>query len=208
MSQILRYLLGLLIIVALVYSGYELGRRLGKKDVQSQLIENYSFVRDIAELASLEVSGVSTFKATNLSNDGSFTDGLKKFFAEKTVRLSVPYTAKYGVNLQDSAMRIVRKDSIVEVHLPAPQLLSFELRLDRMDASSQEGILYASKADLYTAFQKQLYAEGRAQLEQNAMYLKQTSDGVSKLITKYFSAAGVQAVCIFDLQSRVIIPKG
>jgi len=175
--------------------------------MQSQLIENYSFVREIAELASLEVNGISTFSATNISNDGSFSDAMKKMFSEKTVHLSVPYTAKYGVDLQDSAMRITRRDSVVEIHLPQPRLLSYELRLDRMDATSREGMLYASKADLYTVYQKQLYAEGRTQLERNRTYLTQTAKGVSRVIGQYFNAAGLHAVCIFDLPSTVARPK-
>ena len=207
MSRILRLLIALLIILALIYGGYEIGKRMGKSDVQSQLIENYSFVREIAELASLEVAGISTFTATNIANDGSFSDALKKFFAEKTVHLSVPYTAKYGVDLRDSNMRIVRRDSVIEIHLPAPRLLSYELRLDRMDATSREGMLLSSKADLYTIYQKQLYAEGRRQLERNKGYLSQTATGVSGLLVQYFRSAGLHAICIFDLPSTVVIPK-
>jgi hypothetical protein len=207
MSRILRLIIALLILLAIIYGGYEFGRRMGRNDMQSQLIENYSFVREIAELASLEVNGISTFKATNIANDGSFSDALKKMFAEKTVHLSMPYTAKYGVDLRDSAMRITRKDSVVEIHLPPPRLLSYELRLDRMDATSSEGLLFASKADLYTVYQKQLYSEGRAQLARNQNYLSQTAEGVSRIIRQYFNAAGLHAVCIFDEPSRVGIPK-
>lgn len=207
MSRILRLILSLLILLAVIYGGYELGRRLGRNEMRTQLIENYSFVREIAELASLEVNGISSFSATNISNDGSFSDALKKLFSEKTVHLSVPYTAKYGVDLQDSTMRIVRRDSMIEVHLPQPRLLSFELRLDRMDATSREGLLYASKADLYTVYQKQLYSEGRAQLERNRSYLSQTAKGISRIIQQYFKAAGLQAVCIFDIPSTIVVPK-
>ncbi len=208
MSKILRLLITLLILLALVYGGYELGRRIGRNDVRSELIENYSFVREIAELASVEVDGVSTFKATNLANDGSFSDAVKRFFAEKSVSLSVPYVAKYGVDLRDSNMRIERKDSLVLVHLPAPKLLSYELRLDRLESSSREGILYASKADLYMSYQQQLYADGRRQLEHNAIYLRQTEEGIAKLLGQYFSAAGLRARCIFDLPDFSNAPKG
>ncbi len=208
MSRILSLVLALLIILALIYGGYNLGRRAGESDVQAKLIENYSFVRDISELASLEVSGISTFTATNIANDGSVSDAIKKLFAEKSVHLSVPYTAKYGVNLSDSTMRIVRRDSVVEIHLPAPQLLSFEIRLDRMDATSREGILYSSKADLYTGFQKQHYTESRQQMARNKAYLDQTKNGVRRLLTQYFSAAGLRAVCIFDAPLAQGVPKG
>lgn len=198
MSKILRLLIALLVLLALIYGGYELGKRFGRDDVRSEMIENYSFVREIAELASLEVDGISTFKATNLANDGSVSDAMKRFFAEKTVTLSVPYVAKYGVDLRDSTMRIERVDSIVLIHLPMPKLLSYELRLDRMDATSREGILYASKADLYMTYQQKLYRDGRAQLERNAIYLRQTQEGIAHLLEQYFAAAGLRSRCIFD----------
>jgi hypothetical protein len=208
MSGILRLLIALLIILALIYGGYEMGRRLGKDDTRTELIENYSFVREIAELATLEVAGISTFTSTNIANDGSFSDALKKLFTEKTVHLSVPYTAKYGVDLKDSAMRIVRRDSVVEIHLPPPKLLSFELRIDRMDAVSREGLLLSSKADLYTVFQKRLYADTRARLEANKTYMSQTIKGVSRLLEQYFKTVGLHAICIFDIPPAVRIPAG
>ena len=203
MSKVLRLLIALLILVALIYGGYELGKRFGRNDVRSELIENYSFVREIAELASLEVDGVSTFKATNLANDGSVSDAMKRFFAEKTVTLSVPYVAKYGVDLRDSNMRIERVDSIIVIHLPMPKLLSYELRLDRMDANSREGVLYASKADLYMQYQQKLYTQGRQQLQTNAIYLRQTQEGIARLLQQYFAATGLQTRCIFDLPETI-----
>jgi len=208
MSRILSLIIGLLIIIALVFTGYELGRRMGQGDVQSEIIENYSFVRDIAELASLEVNGVSSINATNLANDGSFTDAMRKMFTEQTVHLSVPYTAKFGVDLKDSAMRIIRKDSIIEIHLPEPRLLSYELRLDRLDASNQSGLFTSASPDLYTGFQKQLYQEGRAQLEANTVYRNQTSIGISHLLERYFKSAGITAICIFDQTVSMQNPKG
>jgi hypothetical protein len=207
MSKVLRLLIALLVLTALIFAGYELGTRFGKNELRNELIENYSFVREIAELASLEVDGVSTFKATNLANDGSFTDAMKRFFAEKTVRLSVPYVAKYGVDLRDSNMHIERRDSVVIVHLPMPKLLSYELRLDRLDANSHEGVLYSSKADLYMTYQQRLYSEGRKQLENNTVYLKQTQEGIEKLLKQYFGVTGLRVRCIFDLPPTVTIPK-
>ncbi len=209
MSRTLRAFTALLVVAALIYAGYRVGRHFGRSGVQTQLIENYSFVREIAQLATLEVSGTTAFTATNLANDGSFSDAMKQFFAEKTVHLSVPYTAKFGIDLQDSSLRIERADSAtVLIHLPAPKLLSYELRLDRMDATSREGILFSSKADLYTVYQKQLYTDSRKQLEGNTRYLSQTASGVTRLLEKYFAAAGLKARCIFDLPGLTVTPKG
>lgn len=208
MMKIVRLLLLLLLVAALLYMGYQLGRS-SKPRNQVQLIENYSFVRDIAELAAIEANGISKIRTTNLTNDGSWTDALRKKLLENTVEVSVPYIAKYGVDLGDSLMRIVRKDSVVEIYLPAPKLLSYELRLDRMETSNRKGWLLSPSDDRYTEIEKKLYRESRAQMETNTMYLHDSRERISKLLSEYFSSLGLKSVCIFDMPSKVIsLPKG
>lgn len=204
MSKLIRSLILLLILIALIYTGYQLGRSTARKEAQTQLIENYSFVRDIAELATLEVNGVSTFNSTNLANDGSWTDALKKAFLENTVHLSLPYTAKYGVNLQQDSLLLSRKDSVVTIHLPQCRLLSYELRLDRVDAGSHKGWLLGENDNRYTDIQKKLYTQSRTQLEGNQLYKSQSQDRVCRLLTQYFSSLHLRAVCTFDRPSGII----
>jgi len=207
--KIARPLSLLLLLLIILYAGYQFGRNSNKPEGNVQLIENYSFVREIAELASLEANGVSTFKTTNLTNDGSWTDALRKKFLENTVQISVPYTAKYGVDLKDSAMRIVRKDSIVEIHLPQPRLLSYELRLDRMETTSQSGWLLSPSDERYTELQKKLYTQSRAQLEANSLYLIDSRQRICTILEQYFLTLKLKSVCIFDMPSPVIDrPKG
>ena len=209
MKKLLQLSILLLVLVSVIYAGYQLGRNTGRREGQTQLIENYSFVREIAELASLEVNGVTIFKSTNLANDGSWTDALRKTFLENTVQLSLPYTAKYGVDLQDSLMRIARKDSVVEIHLPQPKLLSFELRLDRLEASSRKGWLLGPNDELYTQIQKKLYAQSRAQLETNEIYLKSSRERIERMMTQYFLPLHLHSICIFEPGSGVVNhPKG
>src|SRR6186997_714956 len=129
----MRYILWSIIILAAIFVGYNIGRIFTNRGNKTELTENYSFVREIAELASIEVSGTTSLNSSNVTNDGSFTDELKRIFVEKTVRLSAPYTAKYGVNLKDSSLRIVRTDSTVKIYLPPPKLLSYEIHLDRLE---------------------------------------------------------------------------
>lgn len=209
MSQTIRLITGLIVIIALVFMGYYLGKNNGANQVRSQVIENYSFVRQIAELGALEVNGVTNFKSTNLANDGSISDRLKKLFLEQTVHLSLPYTAKYGVDLKDSSLKITKQDSILLIELPRPKLLSFELRLDKLDASSRAGWLSSSSPDLYTDFQKQMYEESRAQLAGNGPYLAQTEAGIIALLKSYFKVTGFGVVCQFTPPSTTVqLPKG
>lgn len=200
----MRWIVVLVLIVLVLFAGYEFGKRAGRNDVQTQIIENYSFVREIAQLASLEASGMTTFKSTNLANDGSWTDAFKKAFIENSIQISVPYTAKYGIDLQDSTMRIVRKDSLIEIHLAQPKLLSYELHMDRIETSNKKGLLISPEDERYIAIQKKMYAQSRAQLEQNGLMLNQSRDKVCGILKKYFSSLGLQSVCIFNEQPNVI----
>lgn len=123
------------------------------------------------------------------------------------MRLSVPYTAKYGVDLSDSTMRIERGDSgAVLIYLPAPALLSYELRMDRLEVSSREGLLLSARPELFARYQQQLYREGRAQLQRNGVYRTQAAQRVARLLEKYFAAAGLRARCVFALPTAVVMP--
>lgn len=187
-----------ILILSTLYLGYNLGKlRSGPKE-HTDLTMNYAFVRTIAELASLEVSGTTTLKSTNVANDGSWTDELKRVFVERTVRLSVPYTAKYGVNLNDSSMRIERSDSLLRVYLPQPKLLSYEIHLNRLEASNEKGWFQFENEETYPQFQKKLYNDSRAQLANQVNYLARSREKICEIISKYFAPMNVKTQCVFE----------
>lgn len=195
----MRYLFWLVIIAAAVFIGYSIAKFFIPRQNNTQLIDNYSFVKEIAELASLEVNGITTLTSSNLANDGSIGDELRRVFMERTVRLSAPYTAKYGVNLEDSSLRIVRSDSVIKVYLPPPQLLSYEMHIDRLEASNKKGWLLFENDEAYTAFQKKMYREGRQKLETNEVFLKRSRDKICDIIQKYFVPLHVRTLCIYEV---------
>jgi hypothetical protein len=189
-----------IVLIAACIIAYTVGQRRGRSDSRTELIENYAFVREIAELASLEVAGSSTFKSTNIpESEPGILSSFRKSLFEKTVTLTVPFTAKYGVNLSHDSLRIERSgDSVLKLHLPRPKLLSYELHMDRMDAVSKKGLLLAQNDAFYQDFQKKLYAQGRGQLAQNEMYLNRAADRVCSLLKSYFDITGLHTVCIFN----------
>lgn len=194
-----RFLTLLVLAAAVGIIAYILGQRKGRSESRTELIENYSFVRDIAELASVEVSGTTTYKSTNVPEDetGPLT-ALRKYFFEKSVTLTVPYTAKYGVDLSQDSIRIRRvNDSVLRLDLPKPKLLSYELRLDRQEASRTKGIMLLQDDQFYTAFQKKLYTQSRAQLAGNTLYLNRAQDRICGLLQQYFRGAGQRTECHF-----------
>jgi hypothetical protein len=176
-----------LVLVLTLILVFWLGQRSGARIVNEQTLSNSLIVREIAELASLEVQGTATIKRSNLTNDGGWADNLRKVFAENTVWVTVPYTAKFGVNVDDKNFTVVVGEKEVLVSLPATQLLSYELRLDQMETANKKGWFMFSDDETYTDVQKKLYTSSRQDVEQNAAYGEQSKEKIRKIIAQYYA---------------------
>lgn len=197
MKNLTSKLLGLLLLAAMGIVAYTIGKHMGSKDTDTKLINNHSFVKNIIELAGLQVSGTTTFKSSNADTDGGFWAGIKNALTENTATLTVPYTAKYGVAMADSTLQISVKDSVVQLTLPATQLLSFELHMDRMETSTRKGLLVLEDDEYYQAFQKKLYADARTQLAANSSYLRQSQQRIEQILQQYYQPLGLRVRCVF-----------
>jgi len=176
----------LLVFALLILLVFWLGKQFGSRTLSQEVLSNSLVVREIAELASLEVQGVASIKRSNLENNGEWTDNLKKLFLENTIWVSVPYLAKYGVDINENNFRLTVTDKKIRVRLPAPRLLSYELKLDKMETSNRKGWLLFQDDETYTDVQKKLYQTSRIQLESNTVYLQQSKDKIRKIITRYY----------------------
>jgi ribosomal protein L23 len=176
----------LLILALLILLVFWLGKQFGSRSTSQEVLSNSVVVREIAELASLEVQGVASIKRSNLENNGDWTDNLKKVFLENTVWVSIPYLAKYGVDVNDQNFRVSATANKISIRLPVPKLLSYELKVDRMETSNRKGWFLSQDDETYTDVQKKLYQTSRAQLESNAIYLQQSKDKIRKIITQYY----------------------
>lgn len=183
----MKKLIILLVLVLTVVLVFWLGQRSGARIVNEQAISNSLIVREIAELASLEVQGTATIKRSNLTNDGGWADNLRKVFTENTVWVTVPYTAKFGVNVDDKNFKVGVDKKEVLVSLPATQLLSYELRLDQMETANRKGWFMFSDDETYTDVQKKLYTTSRQQVEQNSAYREQCKDKIRRIIAQYYA---------------------
>jgi hypothetical protein len=175
------------VIILFIIGIFMLGRCSGSKNVNRQVLSNSLIVKEIAELASLEVQGNASIKRSNVANSGEWTDNLKKVFAENTVWVTVPYTAKYGVDVNDQNFSVSQQDKTITVSLPAPSLLSYELRLSQMETANRKGWLMASDDETYTDVQKKLYETSRAQLQNNGQYIEQSKEKIRQIIATYYS---------------------
>ncbi|NSL87917.1 DUF4230 domain-containing protein [Chitinophaga sp. Mgbs1] len=177
-------------VVAFILIGlltFWLGKRFGSTDVSQQVISNSIIVKEIAELASLDVQGNASIKRSNLENDGSWTDNLRKTFLENTVWVSIPYQAKYGVHVDEKDFKVEMTPKKIIIDLPAPRLLSYELKMDRMETSTRKGLFLSQDDEAYTAVQKKLYQTSRAQLEANTIYIEQSKDKIRKVMAQYYA---------------------
>ena len=195
----------LLCTIVIGVLAYLLGKKSGTKTIDTIAL-NAAFVKEVAELSSLEVQGTATIKTTNISNDGTMTDAFKKLFMERTVNISIPYVAKYGVNLEAQQLNIEEKNKVVHIVIPVPELLSYELRMDRADAMTRRGMLESPDETYYASIQKKLYAESRKQMEGNPVYIQQSKDRIRKILEQYYAPMQCQVEVLFkdELKSKVI----
>ena len=95
-------------------------------------------------------------------------------------------------------MRIERSDSLLRVYLPQPQLLSYEIHLNRLEASNEKGWFQFENEETYPQFQKKLYNDSRGQLANQRNYLAQSREKICEIISKYFAPMNVKTQCIFE----------
>lgn len=186
-----------ILTIALAVMAYFLGKKNGTVTTE-RLISNTTFLKNIAELSTLEANGSANITSTNILDDGTLTDMMKKLFSEKTIKISVPFTAKYGVNLKNQNIRVNHKDTVVTIFLPEPELLSYELRLDKMDASVRKGLLQSIDEQTLNSLEGKLYSQSRQQMAGNDFYKQEAKNKVQKILGEYFAPLDYNVKLVFD----------
>ncbi len=175
-----------LILIGFALLLFWLGKQYGSKNVNQEILSNSLIVKDIAELASLEVQGNATIKRSNVENDGTWMSNMKKVFIENTIWVTIPYVAKYGIDVDSQNFKLTVSDKKIVVSLPEPKLLSYELRVDKMETANKKGMFLAADDETYTDVQKKLYKESRGQLEGNVLYRNQSRQKIEKILREYY----------------------
>lgn len=180
---------GIVLIVLLLLSMvgiFFIGQRMGEKNLKTSFFTHIDMVKEIAELGSLEVKGVATVTLTNIEEENSWYSFIKKTFIEKTITLSMPYTAKYGVDMQNDVFNIVEKQTEIEVTLPSAKLLSFEAHLDQKQGMIQKGYFIFPDENAFRDAEQKLYTENKKKLEEDKENLKKAENKVKDIMEKYF----------------------
>ncbi len=189
----------IIFLVLLVAVGfYFLGKKSGSNQARTDIVQNVSLVKEIAELAALQVNGNVNIKVTNKGDNAGTWDRLKNYFTENTLQVTVPFEAKYGVDMGNKKMNIDTKAGTVTLYLPPAKLLGMQLRLDKMESMQQAGIFNTVTVEDLVKAQKQLYATANASLQSNSAYIKLAEDNISNTLNKYYAPLGYKVVCVFE----------
>jgi len=185
-------------LILLVATGfYFLGKKNGSGQTKTDVVQNVALIKEIAQLASLEVNGETKIKITNRGNENGVWNNFKNYFTENTLQLSVPYEAKYGVDMSNQKIIVDTKSGVATIYLPACKLMSLQLRLDKLESMSQTGIFNTVTLDDFVKAQKSLYTAVSGTLENNNPYLKLAEDNISSTLSKYYQPLGFKVKCVF-----------
>ncbi|MBL7812329.1 MAG: DUF4230 domain-containing protein [Bacteroidetes bacterium] len=175
-----------LLIVGL-FLGFLLGKWIGKRDITNIYTDNPEMVKQIAELSVLEVQGTSRLNQSNTDLNKSVWSDISDFFGERTLQLEVPYTAKYGVDLAKSDLKLKKTASrTLEITMEKPALRSFEMRLDKMQQFTKNGMFVFQKDDRMKLPVQKLYAETREKLSKHDDHLRECRNKIESVLSDYF----------------------
>ncbi|MFT3981550.1 MAG: DUF4230 domain-containing protein [Ferruginibacter sp.] len=187
----------LVLVAAVALAFYFLGKKNGEGQTKTDIVNNIAIVKEIAQLASLEVNGSTKITVSNKGDNAGLWNKLKNYFAENTLQVSVPYEAKYGVDMRNQQVDVDTKAGTVTLHLPAVKMLSMQLRLDKMESMQQTGIFSTVTVDAFVKAQKEMYASANATLENNAAYIKLAQDNIRNTLSRYYQPLGYKVNIVF-----------
>lgn len=185
-------------VVAVAIAFYFLGKKNGSGQVKTDIVQNVAIVQEIAQLASLEVNGSTNIKVSNKGESTAIWNKLKNYFTENTLQVSVPYEAKYGVDMRNQKMNIDTKAGTATIYLPAVKMLSMQLRLDKLESMQQTGIFSSVSIDAFIKAQKEMYAAANTTLASNAAYIKLAQENITQTLRRYYTPLGYDVNVIFE----------
>lgn len=191
----------LILLVAIGF--YFLGKKNGAGKTRTSVVQNVALVKEIAQLASLQVNGVANIKMTNRDSGDGMWSKFKNYFTENTLQVSLPYEAKYGVDMSNRKINIDTKAGTATIYLPAVKLMSMQLRMDKLESMTQTGVLNTTTISDFVKAQKQLYGTVSGTLENNAGFIKLAENNITNTLDKYFSPLGYKVKCVFEREASI-----
>ncbi|RYY71441.1 MAG: DUF4230 domain-containing protein [Chitinophagaceae bacterium] len=193
-------------IVAVALAFYFLGKKNGAGQAKTDIVQNVAIIKEIAQLASLEINGTTNIKVSNKGDENGAWSKFKNYFSENTLQVSVPYEAKFGVDMKNQNMQVDTRAGTVTINLPAVKMLSLQLRLDKLQSMQQTGLFNTVTVNDFISAQKTLYTTASATLENNAGYIKLSEDNIRNTLSKYYEPLGFKVTVVFGEKSGLSNP--
>jgi hypothetical protein len=200
-----KYFVFIVLLLAFGTATYFLGKKNGSNQMVSTVVQNVSLVQQIAELSALSVTGTTTAKLTNNTGTAGMWDKFKNYLSENTLQVTLPYQAKFGVELKDKKVKVDTKDKTIIIYLPQCKLLSLQLQLDKLETMNQTGLFNSTSIADLAAAQKQLYQQAVTALTNNLDYKKQAELQINNILKNYYQPLGYQVQCVFE--NSTTLPK-
>lgn len=190
-------------LITVAWLAYYLGKKQG--DVQiTNIATNEIFVREIAELAALEVNGNAQIKTSNIERVDGWIQSLKKAFLEESIEINIPYTAKYGISTDSTQIRIsVQADKKLLIKIPEPRLLSYEMHLNKASNSTKLGWLQSENNTRYAAVQAQLYQQSKNEASASIKNKELAEQKITKILAQYYAPLGYEVQVQFGGRNTV-----
>lgn len=186
----------LIVIGALV--GFLIARLAYKNEITDVYVDNPTMVKQITELSTLEVQGEARLNESNTGGDKSVWQDIKNYFGERTLLLNIPYTAKYGCKLGDDKISVTKAgENQLKITLAPPSLLSFEMRLDKMQQFARNGAFVFQKDDKFKQPIQNLFSQTRTKMETDAQNQKKARENIEKTLSDFFKPAGIKITLDF-----------
>jgi hypothetical protein len=187
----------IILLIGLCMAMYFLGKRSGTTEIKATIINNTQLVKQIAELSSLEVTGTTTAKITNVNSEDGVWNSMKNYFAENTLQVTIPYIAKYGVDISKTNVAINKNDTALVITLPACKMLSLQLVLDKIEIMNQTGLFAQTTIGDMKRAEQQLYAASNSQLSTNGALLEKAKQHITEIYNQCYKPFGYRVVCNF-----------
>ena len=183
--------------IAVILISYFWGKNNGANQVKATLVNQIELVKEIAELASLEASGVTQIKLTNAGDDATYWNKIKNFFVENTLLVQVPFKAKYGIKIDSGDVVIKQEKNKLIIHFPEVVLLSFQIELDKVETMNQTGLFASTTIADFNKAQQQMYQSALKNLNTSDNLKDKAKNKIVTLLSKYFAVLGYSVECTF-----------
>ncbi len=175
----MKKILVLLLIAILTTAGVVIGFIKGAEKVRNGLVANFPTVKNLVQGTTVEFDSVISVSITKQDDEALF-NLLNTDSKAETVSFSIPYYARYGVDLTVRNFRLFRNEETVEVWLPDTKLQYCELKFDRMILNEK------ATSNMTSAVRGKLYEFIIPVLEKNKINRKISKTATVKALMFYF----------------------